>query len=258
MPNFGVLFFPGSNCEEDCYHAIRKILGQPCDLIWHEETSLEGIDCVVVPGGFSYGDYLRAGAIARFSPVMEPLTRLAAEGVPVIGICNGFQILVESGLLPGAFLHNSSLKFVCRWNHVRVEEIDTPFTCLLREGEVLKLPVANAQGNFVPGEGATPRIVLRYCGPQGDLDKEANPSGSQDAIAGVANTQGNVLGMMPHPERGVENAFGSEDGKKMFESVVSWIKFSKQREAALSLAKLKGSEPELRPIPRRRFDYDLD
>ena len=258
MPNFGVLFFPGSNCEGDCYHAIREILGHACDLVWHEETSLDGIDCVVVPGGFSYGDYLRAGAIARFSPVMEPLARLAAEGVPVIGICNGFQILVESGLLPGAFTHNSSLRFVCRWTNVRVEDADTPFTCILREGEVLRLPVANAQGNFVPGTGAAPRTVLRYCGPQGELNEAANPSGAQDAIAGVANTRGNVLGMMPHPERGVENTFGSEDGRKIFESIVSWIKSHRSRESALRLAELKGSDPDLRPVPRRRFDYDLD
>ena len=139
MPNFGVLLFPGSNCDHDCYHAIRKILGQPCDMVWHEETSLEGIDCVVIPGGFSYGDYLRAGAISQFlSPVVSPLRELAGLGVPVIGICNGFQILVESGLLPGAFIHNSSLKFVCRWTNVRIEDTDTPFTCLLSEGDVLR------------------------------------------------------------------------------------------------------------------------
>lgn len=231
MPNFGVLFFPGSNCDHDCYHAIKKILGQPCEMIWHEETSLQGIDCVVVPGGFSYGDYLRAGAIARFSPVMNPLARFAAEGIPVIGICNGFQILVESGLLPGAFIHNSSLKFVCRWTNVRVEDTDTPFTCFLRKGEVLKLPVANAQGNFVPGAGIVPRTVLRYCGPEGEPDDAANPSGAQDCIAGVANVRGNVLGMMPHPERGVERIFGSEDGRRMFESAALWIE-SGRRESS--------------------------
>ena len=231
MPNFGVLFFPGSNCEGDCHHAIREILGYPCDLVWHEETSLEGIDCFVVPGGFSYGDYLRAGAIARFSPVMEPLARLATEGVPVIGICNGFQILVESGLLPGAFTHNSSLRFVCRWTNVRVEDADTPFTCTLREGEVLRLPVANAQGNFVlpPGGGDSRdrRIVLRYCGPGGESDYAANPSGAQDGIAGVSNARGNVLGMMPHPERGFEILLGSEDGRRMFESAASWVESRK-------------------------------
>ena len=228
MPNFGVLLFPGSNCDHDCYHAIRKILGQPCDMVWHEETSLEGIDCVVIPGGFSYGDYLRAGAISQFSPVVNPLRELARLGVPVIGICNGFQILVESGLLPGAFIHNSSLKFVCRWTNVRIEDTDTPFTCLLSEGEVLELPVANAQGNFVlpPGGNDTQerRIVLRYCGKEGELIAEANPSGAEDNIAGIANSQGNVLGMMPHPERSFESLLGSEDGKKMFESVISWIK----------------------------------
>ncbi|MCY4261814.1 MAG: phosphoribosylformylglycinamidine synthase I [Candidatus Dadabacteria bacterium] len=235
MPDFGVLLFPGSNCESDCYHAIKEVLGQPCDIVWHEETSLEGIDCIVVPGGFSYGDYLRAGAIARFSPVMNPLARLAAEGVPIIGICNGFQILVESGLLPGAFLHNSSLRFVCRWTYLRVEDTDTPFTWLLREGDVLKLPVANAQGNFVLKAGVIPRTVLRYCEPNGEYNDAANPSGSQDAIAGVANAQGNVLGMMPHPERSAESVFGSEDGRKMFESAVSWIESHKNRESALRM-----------------------
>ena len=233
MPSFGVLFFPGSNCDHDCYHAIKKILGQPCELIWHEETSLEGIDCIVIPGGFSYGDYLRAGAISRFSPVINPLRELAASGVPVIGICNGFQILVESGLLPGAFIHNSSLKFVCRWTNVRVEDTNTPFTCLLSKEEVLKLPVANAQGNFLlpPGENEVreQRVVLRYCGNGGELTAEANPSGAEDNIAGIADSRGNVLGMMPHPERGVERVFGSEDGRRMFESVVSWIESGGQK-----------------------------
>ena len=228
MPNFGVLLFPGSNCDYDCYHAIRKILGQPCDLVWHEETSLAGIDCVVIPGGFSYGDYLRAGAISQFSPVISPLRELAASGVPVIGICNGFQILVESGLLPGAFIHNSSLKFVCRWTNVRIEDAATPFTCLLRKGEMLRLPVANAQGNFVlpPSRDGVEkrRITLRYCGIDGELTAQANPSGAEDNIAGIANSQGNVLGMMPHPERAVESLLGSEDGVRMFESVSSWIK----------------------------------
>ena len=237
MPNFGVLLFPGSNCDHDCYHAIRKILEQPCDMVWHEETSLEGIDCVVIPGGFSYGDYLRAGAISQFSPVVSPLRELAGLGVPVIGICNGFQILVESGLLPGAFIHNSSLKFVCRWTNVRIEDTGTPFTCLLSEGEILELPVANAQGNFVlpPGENGTleRRIVLRYCGKGGELIAEANPSGAEDNIAGIANSRGNVLGMMPHPERSFESLLGSEDGKKMFESVISWIKSRNKDGAAV-------------------------
>jgi len=181
----------------------------------------------VIPGGFSYGDYLRAGAISRFSPVMKPLGELAKLGVPIIGICNGFQILVESGLLPGAFIHNSSLKFVCRWTNVRIEDPDTPFTCLLDKGQILKLPVANAQGNFVLSPDRDNieewRIVLRYCGEDGELNAEANPSGAEDNIAGITNSRGNVLGMMPHPERGFESLLGSEDGRKMFESVISWI-----------------------------------
>ncbi len=228
MPNFGVLFFPGSNCDHDCYHAIKKVLHEPCDLIWHEETSLEGIECVVIPGGFSYGDYLRAGAISCFSPVMKPLRELAALEVPIIGICNGFQILVESKLLPGAFLRNSSLKFVCKWTNIKVEDTATPFTCLLKEGEVLKLPVANAQGNFVaPGENedtSVRKVVFRYCDERGISSVEANPSGVADNIAAIANNRGNVLGMMPHPERGFEKLVGSQDGRRIFECVTSWIK----------------------------------
>lgn len=237
MVSFGVLLFPGSNCERDCLHAIRDVLNRPCDLVWHEETSLDGIDCVVIPGGFSYGDYLRAGAVARFSPVMDAVRELAERQVPVIGICNGFQILVESGLLPGAFLHNSSLKFVCRWTRVSVEDTDTPFTCLLREGETLRLPVANAQGNFVlpPGEADASgrRIVLRYDGGNTATEAASNPSGAQDAIAGIANSEGNVLGMMPHPERSFESLLGSEDGRKMFESAISWIESRNSRPGAI-------------------------
>ena len=227
MANFGVVFFPGSNCESDCRHAIREVLNQPCDLVWHEETSLEGIQCVVIPGGFSYGDYLRAGAISRFSPVMKAVGELAGRGPPVVGICNGFQILVESGLLAGAFTHNSSLRFVCRRTAVRVESAETPFTHLLRTGDVLRLPVANAQGNFVlPPGGDDPsgsKVVFRYCGEDGAATAEANPSGAEDNIAGTANREGNVLGMMPHPERSFESLLGSRDGAKMFECAVSWI-----------------------------------
>ncbi len=230
MPSFGILIFPGSNCNRDCLHAIKTVLGQPCEMVWHEEESLDGADCVVVPGGFSYGDYLRAGAIARFSPVMTPLRKMIAGGTPVIGICNGFQILVESGLLPGAFTHNSSLRFVCRWTNLRVEDTDTPFTHLLKKKEILKLPVANAQGNFLlpPQEdGKRRKVVLRYCDQDGRTVVRANPSGAEDNIAAIANDNGNILGMMPHPERGVEDILGSRDGRKIFECVISWIESRK-------------------------------
>lgn len=227
MPNFGVVIFPGSNCDHDCYYGIKKVLKQDCEFIWHEDTNLDGIDCVVVPGGFSYGDYLRVGAIARFSPVMESVKELAESGTPVLGICNGFQILAESGLIPGSFILNSSLKFICSWVNVRVENTETPFTCGLSKNEILRIPIANAQGNFFMTEDQvkdySSNIVLRYCDENGEATEDSNPNGSTNNIAGISNGEKNVLGMMPHPERSMEKLIGSDDGRKIFESVIKWI-----------------------------------
>lgn len=227
MANFGVVLFPGSNCDHDCYYGIKKVLNQNCDFIWHKDTDLSGIDCIVIPGGFSYGDYLRTGAIARFSPVMNSIAKQAEKGVPIIGICNGFQILVESSLLPGSFIHNSSLKFVCKWINARVENTNTPFTFELKQNEILKIPVANGEGNFfISNDGLKDiksQIVFRYCDPEGETTDISNPNGSTDNIAGISNKKGNVLGMMPHPERSFEKIVGCDDGKKIFESVISWI-----------------------------------
>lgn len=225
MADFGVLVFPGSNCDRDCVRAIRG-LGHGCVSVWHEEKSLDGIDCVVVPGGFSYGDYLRAGVMASFSPVMEALRQFACDGKPVIGICNGFQILVESGLLPGAFVRNSSLRFVCKWIHVCVENIRTPFTSSLKEGEVLRIPVANREGSFfcddADAEKMRERVVFRYCSSEGEVCDEANPNGSVSNIAGVCSDTGNLIGMMPHPERCCDELIGGTDGAAIFESAARW------------------------------------
>ena len=227
MINFGVLLFPGSNCDHDCYYAIKNVLNQACELIWHEETNLNGLDCIIIPGGFSYGDYLRTGAIARFSPVMNSVKELADKGVPVIGICNGFQILVESGLLPGSFIHNTSLKFVCKWINVKVINKNTPFTSYLEKDEVLRIPVANSQGNFFLSDldynKYESNVVFEYCTENGVKTEESNPNGSTNNIAGISNMNGNVLGMMPHPERSMEDLIGCKDGRKIFESVINWI-----------------------------------
>lgn len=229
MPRFGVVVFPGSNCDHDCYYVIKKFLSQDCEYIWHEETDLDGFDCVVIPGGFSYGDYLRTGSIARFSPVMGSVIKFAEEGKPVIGICNGFQILVESGILKGAFIKNSSLKFVCRWTNLLVENTDTPFTRNLKKGDVLRIPVANGEGNFYMTDDRlntlkdSAQIVFRYCDEEGRPVPGSNPNGSVYNIAGICNTGLNVLGMMPHPERSYDDIIGGSDGRLIFESVISWI-----------------------------------
>jgi phosphoribosylformylglycinamidine synthase I len=223
---FGVLIFPGSNCEHDAYHMIGKVLHQPVQFIWHQSGDLGDCDAIIVPGGFSYGDYLRTGAIARFSPVMEAVKRFASKEGLVLGICNGFQILLESGLLPGAMLKNQGLKYVCRHVHIRVESTHTPFTAACRQGEVLNIPIGHMEGNFFVDPDTlhkmerNQQVIFRYCTPQGEITKEANPNGSLANIAGICNEQRNVLGMMPHPERASEALLGSEDGLMIFKSMV--------------------------------------
>ena len=227
---FAVVVFPGSNCDHDAYHAAKHVLGQDAEFIWHKDADLKGADVVILPGGFSYGDYLRTGAIARFSPVMKAVGEFAAAGGPVLGICNGFQILLEAGLIPGAMLRNRSVKFQCEHVHLRVEQIDTPFTCACRPGEVLTLPIAHGEGNyFAPPEvvarlEANRQVVFRYTTASGVLDDAANPNGSVSAIAGLCNEARNVVGLMPHPERACESALGSADGLRVFESAVESIK----------------------------------
>lgn len=222
---FGVIVFPGSNCERDTLHVLTDVLHESADLIWHTHTDLSAYDCVVLPGGFAHGDYLRAGAIARFSPVMEAVERFAADGGLVWGICNGFQILVEAGLLPGAMLQNVGLRFVCRWVHVRVESRATPFTQKIRARAVLRMPIAHHEGCYFVQEDLLAamehrgQIVLRYCSPDGRMVASANPNGSVSHIAGVCSAGGNVFGLMPHPERCAEAMLGSADGWRLFDSV---------------------------------------
>jgi phosphoribosylformylglycinamidine synthase len=226
---FAIIVFPGSNCDQDAYHAATSVLGQPAEIVWHKESDLRGADVVVLPGGFAHGDYLRTGAMARFSPIMGAVRAFAERGGPVIGICNGFQILLESGLLPGAMLRNRGLKYRCEHVHVRVEQTDTPFTNSAQPGQVLRIPIGHGEGNyFAPPDvlqrlEANRQVVLRYCTADGRLDDEANPNGSVHAIAGICSEGRNVVGMMPHPERACERQLGSEDGRIILESVLtSW------------------------------------
>ncbi len=222
---FGVVVFPGSNCDHDTYHVISKVIGQPVDFIWHKEEEIGGFDAIILPGGFSYGDYLRTGAIARFSPVMRSVREFALDGGFVLGICNGFQILCEAGLLPGALLRNRDLKFACTHVHVRVDDIVTPFTSGCHEGQVLTMPIAHGEGNyFCDGETLDElvrerRIILRYCAEDGTVTNGANPNGSLENIAAICNRERNVLGMMPHPERASETILGSNDGRMIFVSL---------------------------------------
>lgn len=222
---FGVVIFPGSNCDHDTYHVISKVVGQPVDFVWHKETDVDRFDAIILPGGFSYGDYLRSGAIARFSPVMRSVVEFANNGGLVLGICNGFQILCESGLLPGALLRNQNLKFICEHVNVRVEQTNTVFTSGYNAGQVLSLPIAHGEGNYfcdnqtlaeLENEG---RIIFRYSTADGQITDEANPNGSLRNIAGICNRQRNVLGLMPHPERAAESMLGCKDGRAMFLSM---------------------------------------
>lgn len=224
---FAVVVFPGSNCDHDAYHAVRHVLGQDAAFLWHKEASLGGADVVILPGGFSHGDYLRTGAIARFSPVMDAVRAFADRGGPVLGICNGFQILLEAGMLPGAMLRNAGLKFRCEHVHVRVEQTDTPFTVACRARQILRIPIAHGEGNyFAPPEVVREleerrQIIFRYTTADGEAVPEANPNGSVGNIAGICNTKRNVVGLMPHPERACEPALGSADGLVLLESVVA-------------------------------------
>ncbi|MBC7346198.1 MAG: phosphoribosylformylglycinamidine synthase subunit PurQ [Clostridia bacterium] len=227
---FGVIVFPGSNCDADVYHVLEQVLGVEVVYVWHGETKLGGFDCLVLPGGFSYGDYLRTGAIARFSPVMQAVTAFAHAGGLVLGICNGFQILLEAGLLPGAMRVNKTLQFICQDVWVRVENAATPYTCLARPGQVLRLPIAHKEGNYycdpatLAALAAGGQIVLRYCDASGNLSEEANPNGSLEHIAGICNPEGNVFGLMPHPERCAEEILGNRDGLLLWQSIVHWLK----------------------------------
>jgi phosphoribosylformylglycinamidine synthase subunit PurQ / glutaminase len=226
---FGVVVFPGSNCDHDAYHAIKHVLGQNTEFLWHKESDLKGADVIVLPGGFSYGDYLRCGAISRFSSIMKEVVRHAERGGHVIGICNGFQILTEAGLLPGALLRNESLHFVCRDVHLRVENANTAFTGEFSPGQVMRIPVAHGEGNFYTDEDTLKQIedygqvIFRYANADGTIHPAANPNGSRNSIAGIINRQGNVLGMMPHPERGMEDILGSTDGIGVFASLVTTL-----------------------------------
>jgi phosphoribosylformylglycinamidine synthase len=226
---FAIIVFPGSNCDHDAYHAAKHVLGQDAEFVWHKETDLKGADVVILPGGFSHGDYLRTGAIARFSPVMTAVREFAASGAPVLGICNGFQILCEAGLLPGAMLRNRDLKFHCEHVWIRVEQTDTPFTASAGRGQVLRIPIAHGEGNYyVEPEVLTAleqsgRVVFRYCDEHGQVTDAANPNGALNGIAGVCSERRNVVGLMPHPERACEPALASADGLVLFESVVTQL-----------------------------------
>jgi len=223
---FGVVVFPGSNCDYDCYYVLRNILQKEVSFIWHKEKNLSDYDCLILPGGFSYGDYLRTGAIARFSPIMESMEKFTKKGGLVIGICNGFQVLLEAGLLPGAMLRNKTLNFVCRLINIRVENNSIPYTYLCQQGQVLSIPIAHIEGNYYADDEIMEsleennQIVFRYCDKRGELSEDSNPNGSKGSIAGICNREGNILGIMPHPERASESILSSDDGRLIFESVI--------------------------------------
>lgn len=227
MAKFAVIVFPGSNCDHDAYHAVRHVMGAEASFVWHKETALGNVDAVIVPGGFSYGDYLRSGAIARFSPIMQEVVAFANKGGLVMGICNGFQILLEAGLLPGAMLANEKLKFSCKQIYLKTEQTDTAFTNALQPGQAIQIPIAHGEGNYTAPEETIKEIegngqvIFRYCDALGNVNPEANPNGSIRNIAGICNKNRNVLGMMPHPERACEMSLGSEDGRLIFRSVLN-------------------------------------
>ena len=222
----GVVVFPGSNCDRDAYNAFGSVLNQKVEFLWHKDTSLNGAEVVILPGGFSYGDYLRSGSIARFSPIMSEVVRFAENGGLIMGICNGFQVLVEAGLLPGALLRNANLKFVCKQVYLRTETTDTPFTSGLQKGQILKVPIAHGDGNYYADETTlkglqdSDQIVFRYSTREGEITPESNPNGSILNIAGIVNKRRNVLGMMPHPERASEQILGSSNGAMVLKSVI--------------------------------------
>jgi phosphoribosylformylglycinamidine synthase subunit PurQ / glutaminase len=233
---FGIVVFPGSNCEHDVYHVAKHLLRHEASFLWHKDTSFAGVDCVVLPGGFAHGDYLRCGAMARFSPIMGAVKQFAERGGMVFGICNGFQILTEAGLLPGALVRNSGLRYVCRDVHLRAERQDTPFTCRIRQGTVLRIPIGHGEGCYFAPDHVIQelekkrQVVFRYCDPKGEVTAEANPNGSLHAVAGICNEKGNVLGLMPHPDRCAEEVLGNADGRRMFDSIVhAWTQARRNR-----------------------------
>ena len=233
---FGIVVFPGSNCDHDVYHVAKHVLGHEAAFLWHKDAAFGGIDCVVLPGGFAHGDYLRTGAIARFSPIMKAVEAFAARGGLVFGICNGFQVLTESGLLPGALMRNAGLKYICRDVHVRTERQDTPYTARIKQGTVLKIPIGHGEGCYYAPEEVLKeleekrQVVFRYCDAEGQVTAASNPNGSLRAIAGICNARGNVLGMMPHPDRCAEEVLGNAQGRRIFDSIVyAWELTRRQR-----------------------------
>lgn len=231
---FGVVVLPGSNCEHDCYHVVKHVLGQDACFLWHKDRTLAHSDCVILPGGFAHGDYLRCGAMAKFSPIMESIKAFAKEGGPVLGICNGFQILTEIGLLPGALVRNHNLRYICQDLHIRTESTQSPFTRKLSKGQVLRMPVGHGEGSFYADAKTMKRlevegrIAFRYCDDAGKQTADANPNGSVKSVAGVLNERGNVLGLMPHPDRCAEKILGNDDGARLFESVISAGRFHRE------------------------------
>jgi len=226
---FGIVILPGSNCDHDTMHVVNDVLGADAEFLWHKDPDLKGSDCVIIPGGFAYGDYLRAGALAKFAPIMEPIRKHAAAGGLVFGICNGFQVLTEVGLLPGAFMRNQHLRFLSRDVHLLTEETNTPFTSELVEGQILKMPIAHGEGNYFADPATLDeledngQVILRYCDVEGRLTGDSNPNGSARNIAGICNRDRNVLGMMPHPERASEKVLGNADGLAMFKSIAASV-----------------------------------